>query len=228
MQLFYSEKISSSLLLSKEESNHCIKVLRKKINDIIFVTDGNEFLYKCKNTKIENNYVQVNIITKTQEKCQNKIELAISFPKQRNRIDWIIEKATELGVNIITPLICENSERTKVNIERMNKIAISSMKQSLRTYLPKISQIQTFSKYVQEIQYEQKYIAHCKPDSNKQKIENLKAKTACVLIGPEGDFSEGEIKIANDFNFKSITLSSKRLRTETAAIVACYQLTHKK
>ena len=224
MQLFYSQEISSSLFLSKEESNHCIKVLRKKENDIIFVTDGTGFLYTCQIIKIEKSLVKVQIIKKNKKNKTSSIELAISFPKQRNRIDWIIEKATEIGVDKITPLICENSERVKINIDRMQKIAISSMKQSLRTYLPKISEIQQFSKFIQTAKSNKKYIAHCKKDSNKKKIKNEKSQNSCILIGPEGDFSNKEIKMANDLNFKSVTLSQNRLRTETAAIVACYQL----
>ena len=224
MQLFYSKEISSSLLLNSEESKHCLKVLRKKENDNIFVTDGNGFLYKCKIIKIESNLVSVNIINTTQNQKKKKVELAISFPKQRNRIEWIIEKATEIGVDIITPLICENSERIKINTDRMNKIAISSMKQSLRTNLPKISEIQKFSKFVKTNTFEQKYIAHCKNDSQKKKIKNIKSQNSCILIGPEGDFSKEEIKLANNLNFQSVSLSKNRLRTETAAIVACFEL----
>ena len=224
MQLFYSKEISSSLLLNKEESKHCLKVLRKKENEIIFVTDGNGFLYESKIVKVDNNLVKLNIINTTQTKKNKKIELVISFPKQRNRIEWIVEKATEIGVDIITPLICENSERTSVNIDRMEKIAISSMKQSLRTHLPKISEMQKFSNFVKKNKSEQKYIAHCKQDSQKEKIKNPKSINSCILIGPEGDFSKEEIKLANSLGFKSITLSTNRLRTETAAIVACYKL----
>ena len=224
MQLFYSKEISSSLLLSKEESKHCLKVLRKKENDIICVTDGNGVLYKCKIKTTDNNLVGVSIINTTQTQKNKKIELAISFPKQRNRIEWIIEKATEIGVDIITPLICENSERISVNIDRMKKITISSMKQSLRTHLPKISEVQKFSNFVKTNKFEQKYIAHCKQDSQKEKIKNKKSINSCILIGPEGDFSKEEIKLANSLDFKSITLSTNRLRTETAAIVACYEL----
>jgi len=224
MQLFYSKEISSSLLLNKEESKHCLKVLRKKENEIIFVTDGNGFLYESKIVKVDNNLVRLNIINTTQTKKNKKIELAISFPKQRNRIEWIVEKATEIGVDIITPLICENSERTSINIDRMEKIVISSMKQSLRTHLPKISEMQKFSNFVKKNKSEQKYIAHCKQDSQKAKIKNPKSINSCILIGPEGDFSKEEIKLANSLGFKSITLSTNRLRTETAAIVACYKL----
>ena len=224
MKLFYSKDITTNLYLSNEESKHCLQVLRKKKNDIIFVTDGNGFLYKCKIEKINSNNVYVKILNKTQEIRTKKIELAISFPKQRNRIEWIIEKATEIGVDLITPLICEKSERIKINKERINKIAISAMKQSLRTYLPKISEIQEFSKFVKLNKFEQKFIAHCKEDSEKIKIECVKNNNTCILIGPEGDFSNEEIKIANKANFKSVTLSKNRLRTETAAIVACYSL----
>ena len=224
MQLFYSKEISSSLLLNTEESKHCLNVLRKKINDTIFVTDGNGFLYECRISKIENNIVGVNIKKTTQKKKNKIVELAISFPKQRNRMEWIIEKVTEIGVDIITPLICENSERINVNIDRIKKIAISSMKQSLRTHLPKISEIQKFSNFVKTNNFEQKYIAHCKQDSKKKKIKNINSKNSCILIGPEGDFSKEEITLANNLNFKSITLSKNRLRTETAAIGACYEL----
>ena len=224
MQLFYSKDIASTLYLNKEESKHCSQVLRKKKNDVIFITDGNGFLYECEIQKIKTEKVDIKIIKSHQELRKKKFELAISFPKQRNRVEWIIEKATEIGVDIITPIICEKSERTKINIDRIKKIATSSMKQSLRTFKPEISEMIDFSKFVKTNKFKHKFIAHCKEDPEKKTIKKLKYNNACIVIGPEGDFSKKEIKMANDANFLSVSLSKNRLRTDTAAIVSCYTL----
>ena len=224
MQLFYSKEIEKLQTLNKEESKHCLKVLRKKKNDKIFVTDGLGSFYECEIKEEIKNELKVEILNKKKIKKKPIIELAISFPKQRIRSEWIIEKATEIGVSIITPIICEKSERIKINYDRMNKIAISSMKQSLRTYLPIISKMQKFSEFIKKSNLDQKFIAHCKYDSNKEKIKNNKKKTSCILIGPEGDFSDKEIISAKKFQFKTVTLNDNRLRTETAAIIACNQL----
>ena len=224
MQLFYSKEIEKFQTLNKEESQHCQKVLRKKKNDNIFVTDGLGNFYECKIKEEIKNELKVEILNKKKTKKKPIIELAISFPKQRIRSEWIIEKATEIGVNIITPIVCEKSERIKINYDRMNKIAISSMKQSLRTYLPIISKMQKFSEFIKKSNLDQKFIAHCKYDSSKEKIKNNKKKSSCILIGPEGDFSNKEIILAKKFQFKTVTLNDNRLRTETAAIIACNQL----
>ncbi len=224
MQLFYSKDILSSLSLDLNESKHCISVLRKKINDIIFVTDGEGYLYKCEIKSFKNKIVQIKIINKTKQHRPKNIQLAVAFPKNRNRIEWMLEKITELGVNEIFPIICDNSERKKINFERCNKILISSMKQSLGTFIPKMHKIQTFYNFVQLNNCKLKYIAHCNNNYKRNIIKSKNEKNICIMIGPEGDFSPKEIIVAKKMNFKQIKLSKNRLRTETAAIVSCYKL----
>ena len=224
MQLFYSKDILSSLSLDHNESKHCMRVLRKNINDFIFITDGKGGFYKCKIEGFEKKIVKLKIIEKKIKKKKKYIQLAIAFPKNRNRIEWMLEKITELGVNEIFPIICDNSERKKINFDRCEKILISSMKQSLGTFLPKIHNIQTFNKFVQSNNCTIKYIAHCNENYKRKIIHEENEKNICVMIGPEGDFSKKEINIAEKMNFKALKLSENRLRTETAAIVACYKL----
>ena len=224
MQLFYSKDILSSLSLDLNESKHCISVLRKKINDIIFVTDGEGYLYKCEIKSFKNKIVQIKIINKKKQNRPKNIQLAVAFPKNRNRIEWMLEKITELGVNEIFPIICDNSERKKINFDRCEKILISSMKQSLGTFLPKIHNIQTFNKFVQSNNCTIKYIAHCNENYKRKIIRGENEENICIMIGPEGDFSKKEINMAEKMNFKALKLSENRLRIETAAIVACYKL----
>ena len=224
MQLFYSKDILSSLSLDLNESKHCISVLRKKINDIIFVTDGEGYLYKCEIKSLKNKIVQIKIINKKKQNRPKNIQLAVAFPKNRNRIEWMLEKITELGVDEIFPIICDNSERKKINFERCNKILISSMKQSLGTFIPKMYKIQTFYNFVQSNNCKLKYIAHCNNNYKRNIIKSENEKNICIMVGPEGDFSPKEIIVAKKMNFKQIKLSNNRLRTETAAIVSCYKL----
>ena len=224
MQLFYSKDVLSSSSLDSNESKHCISVLRKNINDIIYVTDGNGCLYKCTIESFEKKIVKLKIIEKEKKNQNKNIQLAVAFPKKRNRIEWMLEKITEIGVNEIHPIICNNSERKKINFERCAKILISSMKQSFNTCLPKIHEIQTFTKFVKSNRCKKKYIAHCDRSDNRKMIELEKEKNICIMIGPEGDFSDKEITLAKENNFIAIKLSENRLRTETAAIVACYKL----
>jgi len=224
MQLFYSKDILSSLSLDLNESKHCISVLRKKINETIFVTDGKGCLYECKIISLKQKVVQLKIINKEKNIRQKNIQLAVAFPKNRNRIEWMLEKVTEIGVNEIFPIICDNSERKKINFDRCEKILISSMKQSLSTFIPKMYQIQTFSNFIQSNNCKLKYIAHCNNNYKRKKINSENEKNICIMIGPEGDFSTKEIIMAKKMDFEQIKLSKNRLRTETAAIVSCYKL----
>ena len=224
MQLFYSKDILLSSSLDRNESKHCISVLRKNINDIIYTTDGNGWLYKCKIEDFEKKIVKLKIIEKEKKNLHKNIQLAVAFPKKRNRIEWMLEKITEIGVNEIYPIICNNSERKKINFDRCKKILISSMKQSFNTFLPKIHETQTFTKFVKSNSCKIKYIAHCDNNDNRKMIQAEQEKNICIMIGPEGDFSNEEINQAKKNNFIPIKISENRLRTETAAIVASYKL----
>ncbi|MBG40296.1 MAG: 16S rRNA (uracil(1498)-N(3))-methyltransferase [Flavobacteriales bacterium] len=221
MQLFYSESILNHQLLDNNESFHCISVLRKKINDIINVTDGKGNLYECKIENIIDKKIKLKIINTKNSSLKKKIKLAVSFPKNRNRIEWMLEKLTEIGVHEIYPIICTNSERNKVNANRCEKILISSMKQSLNLFKPILNKILTFNEFINSIKCEEKYIAHCNDNFKRKLIERSKKNEICILIGPEGDFTNEEIKLSEEMNFKSVSLSNNRLRTETAAIISC-------
>ena len=221
MQLFYSKSILSSPTLDKNESFHCISVLRNKINDIIHVTDGKGNLYDCKILSIVDKNIKLEILRAKNTSLNKKVKLAISFPKNRNRIEWMLEKITEIGVCEIYPIICTNSERNKINIDRCEKILTSSMKQSLNLFKPILNKITSFNEFVKSIKCEEKYIAHCNNNYNRELIKMSKKNEICIMIGPEGDFTKEEIKFSEEKNFKSVKLSENRLRTETAAIVAC-------
>ena len=226
MQLFYTENTDKEFYLSKEESRHISKVLRKKKGDIINFTDGNGHLLIAKIINSEINKTRVKIIDKiNKEKDHNYyLHIAISLTKNMDRFEWFLEKATEIGIDEITPIICRNSERKNVNIDRCNRIMISAIKQSLKFHKPKINKIISFTQFL-KIDFEgKKYIAHCKDLKKKElKKENLNKKTL-ILIGPEGDFSENEIQKTLKNNFFSVSLGNNRLRTETAAIIGVHTI----
>jgi len=220
MQLFYIDKISDEIILNKSESKHITKVLRKKENDIVFFTNGKGFLYEAVITKADVKNCVLTVLNKINKKKQHNYHLHIGIAPTKNieRFEWFLEKATEIGIDEITPLICENSERKIIKLERLNKILISSIKQSLQYQLPKLNELITFKDFVIKDYKQEKLIAHCN-NANKS-LKSFKNKNNyLVLIGPEGDFSSSEIKLAKENNFKSISLGPNRLRTETAGVV---------
>ena len=222
MQLFYIDKISDEIILNTSESKHIIKILRKKKNDIVFFTNGKGFLFEAIITKadVKNCILKVlNKINKTKKRNYH-LHIGIAPTKNIERFEWFLEKATEIGIDEITPLICERSERKIIKLERLNKILISSIKQSLQYQLPKLNKMMTFKDFVIKDYNQKKLIAHCGIDK-KQPLMSLKNKNKyLILIGPEGDFSATEIKLAKENNYTSISLGKNRLRTETAGIVA--------
>ena len=220
MQLFYIDKISDEIILNKSESKHITKVLRKKENDIVFFTNGKGFLYEAVITKADVKNCVLTVLNTISKKKQHNYHLHIGIAPTKNieRFEWFLEKATEIGIDEITPLICENSERKIIKLERLNKILISSIKQSLQYQLPKLNELITFKDFVIKDYKQEKLIAHCN-NANKS-LKSFKNKNNyLVLIGPEGDFSSSEIKLAKENNFKSISLGPNRLRTETAGVV---------
>ena len=227
MDFFYTPEINDkNYSFSKEESKHCIKVLRKKINDEIYLTDGKGNLYKSIITDNNSNNCKIEVIEKTKIKKDNyKIHIAINPTKNINRFEWFLEKVTELGIDEITPIICQNSERKKINLNRLNKIIISAMKQSLKTYLPKLNDLTQFSDFIKNNFEDLKFIAHCKKDKKTSLKNYIKPKkNILILIGPEGDFTQEEINIAERKKFISVNLGKERLRTETAGIIACHTI----
>ena len=225
MQLFFSEITDNRVNFSSDEKKHLTKVLRKKIGDEISVIDGKGYLYMARITSLEKNSSQVEIIKKEKkEKSHNYyLHIAIAPTKNINRFEWFLEKATEIGIDEITPIICQRSERKKININRCKRILISSIKQSLKYHLPTLNEPIEFNDFVKQKLEGDKFIAH---RINKDKIKLDKSiKNRCtVLIGPEGDFTENEINYALEKSFKATTLGNSRLRTETAGIIATHSV----
>lgn len=229
MQLFYNPTLNStntSFVFDKEESKHIVKVLRKKENDILFVTNGLGFLFETKIKIASDNKCTVEIVSfEQQEQPQFNLHLAVAPTKMNERYEWFLEKATEIGIQEITPIICEHSERKVIKTERFLKIIESAMKQSLHYYLPKLNEPISFKEFVKKEQNGQKFIAHCEETDKKSLKNELKSNTDCtILIGPEGDFSVKEIQLALDNQYIPVSLGNTRLRTETAAIVACHSV----
>jgi len=224
MQLFYEPNFSSSYnYLNPEESNHCVKVLRKKNGDEIRVTNGQGKIFTCTLKVANPKKCELTIITEEDQlKASGYFHLAIAPTKNNDRMEWLVEKCTEIGIDEITFFYAQNSERTKFKIDRSLKKSIAAMKQSLAAFLPIINEPVDFSNLIKECDAEQKFIAHFLPENNDFHKQLIPQRSCLILIGPEGDFSEKEIQIAADQNFNTINLGKSRLRTETAGLVACH------
>lgn len=224
MNLFYDSSITPPLLtLDEEESVHAVRVLRLKTGDELSLTDGKGALFRCKIEDPNPKACQIRIVSSEPiEKHPYHLHIAMAPTKNINRFEWFIEKATEVGVDEITPLICEHSERTTMNMSRLKKITISAMKQSQKCWLPQLNEPVRFPELVRRRFSGQKFIAWC----GKGPVEALKniyqaRVPALILIGPEGDFSAAEIRMAVNAGFVPVSLGSSRFRTETAGIVVC-------
>ena len=225
MHLFYTPDIDheSTYTLSENESKHAVRVLRLKQNDTIRLIDGKGRFYEGNIINNSPKKCEVQIIN-SHEEINNKpfLHVAIAPTKNNDRLEWFIEKCTEIGINKITPLLCSNSERKNIKTERLIKTAISAMKQSLKATLPHINELQHFNKLVTQPFNGKKYIAHCYNENQKHLKDCYeKGENTLILIGPEGDFNIEEIKLAINNDFEPVTFGSSRLRTETAGIVAC-------
>ena len=230
MQLFYLDNPEKEIRLTAEESKHAIKVLRKKEGDMLNFTDGKGNLFIAEITIADNRKTSVRIIKSEQKPKQHNyhLHIAISPTKNMDRFEWFLEKATEIGIDEITPIICSRSERKILKKERCNRIMLSSMKQSLKFHLPKLNEAIDLKEFLKQDFNGNKYIAHCeKTEKVALKDAELKENTL-ILIGPEGDFSLNEIEIALQNTFKAVSLGTSRLRTETAGIVAVHTLNLKK
>ena len=229
MQLFYNSEIKkgdSNFFFEKEESKHIVKVLRKKEGDKIFITNGLGFLFESEIILASEKKCEVTITKETfQEPDTFYTHIAVAPTKMNDRLEWFLEKATEIGIHEITPIICDHSERKVYKIDRAEKIIQAAMKQSLHYYLPKINEPISLSKFVKLNLEGEKYIAHCEETDKKSFQKEIKKNgRATILIGPEGDFSSKEINLAIENNFIPVTLGNTRFRTETAALVACHTI----
>lgn len=227
MDLFYSKYLNEHKL-SLEESKHCIGSLRKKINEDISITDGKGVIYSCKITAIDNGqvvYGELNQIYKHEQKI--KLHIVIAPTKNKTRFEWLLEKVTEIGVDVISPIICDHSERKEINQLRCEKVLISAMKQSNNGILPKLNKPMSFQSLIKNCN-KHTYIAHCY-NTNKYSLKDVllemnKPEKITLFIGPEGDFSKKELNFAKEEGLIEVSLGPQRLRTETAAIAGCYMI----
>ncbi|MCB9040911.1 MAG: 16S rRNA (uracil(1498)-N(3))-methyltransferase [Lewinellaceae bacterium] len=230
MNLFYTTTIDGQMAsLPEEEARHCIQALRHKVGDIIHITDGKGTLYEAR------------IVEAGRKQCKASIERALPSPVRRNhflhlaiaptkniaRLEWFLEKATEIGIDEVTPLICEHSERRKLRLDRLEKVLASAMKQSLKVELPKLNAPALFDEFIRQPIEPGilKYIAYLGPGVKEQLKGNYQPGSGvCILIGPEGGFSPAEAQSAASAGFTPVSLGPSRLRTETAGIVACHTI----
>ena len=230
MQLFYNPELTidtKQFSFDKIESRHVVRVLRKKVGDKIFITNGLGQLFTSEILLVDDKKCLVKIVSlETQKNDRNYyLHLAIAPTKLNDRFEWFLEKATEIGIDEITPVICEHSERKEIKIERMEKIILSAAKQSLKFHFPKLNEPITFNAFMKTNFSGQLFIAHCEETSKKSLKSELKpAINTTILIGPEGDFSTKEIQQSLANNFIPVSLGNSRLRTETAGIVAVHSV----
>ncbi|OUR91823.1 16S rRNA (uracil(1498)-N(3))-methyltransferase [Flavobacteriales bacterium 34_180_T64] len=229
MQLFYNPELTESskhITFSREESKHVLKVLRKSIGDTLSITNGHGWLFTAEINSADIKKCSATLISKTFQKQRSyKVHLAVAPTKMNDRYEWFLEKATEIGIDSITPIFCDHSERKVIKTDRFERILQTAMKQSLNYYLPKLNNAISFKSFIDQTFDGQLFIAHCETTDRKSLKQQLKPKTdVWILIGPEGDFSVKEIAMAVNNKFIPVTLGVTRLRTETAAIVACHSV----
>ena len=225
MQLFYVPNISGDeILLNETESKHAIRVLRLQNGNRVQVIDGTGGFYEAEITDANQKKCRLSVLKSQLEfgKKDFHLHIAIAPTKNIDRFEWFLEKATEIGIDEITPLLTSHSERKTINPERQEKILVSAMKQSLKAYLPKLNEITPIKHLIVNNKSKSKYIAYC-DDIQKIHLKDavIRGQDTLILIGPEGDFSPEEVNLAIENGFKVVSLGAARLRTETAGIVAC-------
>lgn len=233
MHLFYTPTIEPhyrEFILSEDESKHAIRVLRLAAGDTIYLVDGIGGWYTAKILDPHPKRTTLSILQVEQdyEKPAYYLHVAVAPTKNMDRMEWFLEKATEIGIQEITPIVSTHSERKEVKTERLHKVVVPAMKQSLKAYLPKVNaaiSLQQFFDRVQSEEYTTRTIAHC-ADGEKQYLADIcpPAGKYLILIGPEGDFSENEITQALSLGYQPVSLGSSRLRTETAALASCLEI----
>lgn len=225
MHVFYTPDIQTRAELPEEEAAHAVRVLRLQTGDEVTLTDGKGNFYRAEIGTTTNKRCLLNIVETLPQEAMwsGHLHLAMAPTKNMDRTEWLAEKATEIGFNELTFLNCRFSERKVIKTERIAKILVSAIKQSLKARLPQLNEMTDFNKFITQPFGGQKFIAHCY-EGEKPLLKDVirKGEDSLVLIGPEGDFSEEEVKKAIDSGFVPISLGKSRLRTETAALVACH------
>lgn len=222
MQLFYAPEVLTSNFLDKTDSQHCIKVLRKQAGDIINLVDGKGHFYTAELLDTNAKKCQFRLVEKIIEPPRDRhVHIAIAPTKNNSRTEWFVEKAVEIGVDEISFLLTKNSERKHFSLERIEKIAISAMKQSLKATLPKLNAQTELPQFLKlNATHPNKFVAHLAPTAKPLSEQNVGFEKL-VLVGPEGDFDSTELELLTAEGFQQVTLGNYRLRTETAGIVAC-------
>ncbi len=229
MNLFYAPdcKNKQVIELDENESRHCVAVLRAGVGEILHLTDGQGLLCKGRISGIEKRTVQVEItgMQDVYATLPYKLHIAIAPTKQMERFEWFVEKATEIGITSITPLLTEHSERKQIRTDRLEKVAIAAMKQSLKTEKPLIHELIHFNEFIDQKLPAKAFLAHCNYSVSNLLLDSINGgDDITVFIGPEGDFSKEEVARALKNGIKEISLGNSRLRTETAGIVACHSV----
>ncbi|WP_318308073.1 16S rRNA (uracil(1498)-N(3))-methyltransferase [Flagellimonas crocea] len=227
MQLFYNPSLDYSakqFIFPPDESKHIVRVLRKTEGDIVHITNGKGYLFEAEILEPDQKKCKARIISERKSIPKRyKLHMVVAPTKMNDRYEWFLEKATEIGVDEITPIICEHSERKTLKMKRMERVLQSAMKQSLQTVLPKLNPPIAYNDFMEsDTSLGFKFIAHCL-DGEKMELKRrvIADNDATILIGPEGDFSKEEIDLAKSKAYIPISLGINRLRTETAAIVSC-------
>ena len=225
MELFYNDQIDNQTKVFKLEGKehiHIKKVLRKKEGQIVKFTNGNSYCFSARITSILDKESNFEIISKTKFETPSFLHVAISLLKSQTRFEMFLEKAVEIGVSEITPLICERSQKKNINVKRSKNILISAIKQSNKYFLPKLNEPQNFKNFVKKNKEENKLLATCEDYQKKNIIKAYDSKkNNLIMIGPEGDFSISELEKAKLADFQFVSLGENRLRAETAGIMAC-------
>jgi 16S rRNA (uracil1498-N3)-methyltransferase len=229
MQIFYAPDIAGDkYTLDENESRHCIRVLRMKAGTPVRLIDGRGNLYDAVITDPDPKRCAISVTSVTQdfERRDYRLHIAISPLKNYERLEWFIEKSVEIGIDEITPIICENTEKPGIKKERLNNLIISAMKQSLKSTITILNEPRSFNEFAGQYTSGIRMIAHCSDVTDKSKIGDLysKGNDCLILIGPEGDFSPDEIRLAASLGYSPVHMGKSRLRSETAGVAACYSI----
>lgn len=223
MQLFYNQTLTQGgeplVELTTAQSHHCVNVMRMGVGAEVHISDGQGTIYECRIVVPNAKHCSIEVVSTIRDynKRSYKLDLAVAPTKNFDRMEWLIEKATEIGIDSFTPLLCARSERKVVKMERLERIAESAAAQSQKAYLPVVNELTSFKEYIKT--HPGGFIAHC-IEATPTKVELPTKAHYTILIGPEGDFSPAELNQALEAGYQGLTLGNQRLRTETAALYA--------